>query len=310
MPAPPKAVQSVIVVPAELEQLESLAALAEPLARARFPHELILACLAERTPDETAEAALDRASSAARERQAAMSDSGAAVRTAVFTTTDRAGDLLHLADRAEVDLLLMGARPGDLADGRFGPELASVLGRATCDVAFVVGEAGDAAAEVLVPFGAREHDWAALELGAWLASADGRPLVLLGNPAGEDKRGASRMLADAGLLLQRLTGVDVEPRLVAPGRRGLVDAASGGGLLVMGLSDRWSDEGLGAMRWDVARVIEGGAVFVRRGLRPGGISPPSEVTRYRWSVTVASRGSHARAPVSTRGPTTEVSRKV
>jgi hypothetical protein len=36
------------------------------------------------------------------------------------------------------------------------------------------------------------------------------------------------------------------------------------------------------MRWDVSRVIGGGVVFVRRGLRPGGIASPR--SRYRWSV--------------------------
>jgi hypothetical protein len=30
-------------------------------------------------------------------------------------------------------------------------------------------------------------------------------------------------------------------------------------------------------------------LFVRRGLRPGGITPPAGITRYRWSVTVAAR---------------------
>jgi DNA-binding SARP family transcriptional activator len=285
-----KRLRTVIVAPASLDQLEDLAALAEPLARARFPHELILTCLAETTQHVGVDATLEEATAAARDRQAVMSESGAAVRTAVFTTTDRAADLLHLAGRAEVDLLLLGAKDGDIADGRFGPTLRSILTGATCDVAFAPADVrASSAAEILVPFGAREHDWGALELGAWLASPDGRPLVLLGSSADGEERDASRTLADAGLLLQRLTGVDVEPRLIAPGRKGLIDAARDGGLLVMGLSDRWLDEGLGSMRWDISRVIEGGAVFVRRGLRPGGISPPSDVTHYRWSVTVATR---------------------
>jgi hypothetical protein len=248
---------------------------------------LILACLAQATSEEAAEAALDRAATVAREQQLAMADSGADIRTAVFTTTDRPADLLHLAARAEVDLLLLGVGQDDLVDGAFGPGLLPILNCATCDVAFVTGDSlASSAGEILVPFGASEHDWAALELGAWLASPDDRPLVLLGTDAGNGARDASRMLADAGLLIQRLTGVEVEPRLIAPGRQGLAQAMSdSGGLLMMGLSDRRLDDGLGTMRWDVARAMHGGAVFVRRGLRPGGISPPSEATHYRWSVT-------------------------
>jgi hypothetical protein len=273
--------RSVVVAPATLDRLEELAALAEPLGRARYPHELILACLA-------ANGQLEHASAAALGQQAALAESGAAVRTAVFTTRDRAGDVLRLAGRPEVDLLLLGVDVDELGDDGFEPTLASILAGAACDVAVVAGDSiASGASEILVPFGALEHDWAALELGAWLASPDGRTLALLGTDAGNAGRDASRMLADAGLLLQRLADVEVEPRLIPPGRKGLIDAAGGGGLLVMGLSERWAEEGLGTMRRDVFRVVEGGVVFVKRGLRPGGISAPSELTRYRWSVTMA-----------------------
>ncbi|HEU0303217.1 MAG TPA: AfsR/SARP family transcriptional regulator [Gaiellaceae bacterium] len=275
--------RSVVVCPATVEGLEELAALAEPLGRARFPHELILAYLAE-------EGQLDRASKTALAQQALLARSGTEARTSVFTTTNRDADVLRLASRPEVDLLLLGVEGNELGEDGFPSTLASILTGAACDVAVVPGDlAATEAAEILVPFGAHEHDWAALELGAWLASPDDRPLVVLGTDAGDGGRDASRMLADVGLLLQRLTGVAVEPRLIAPGRKGLIDATGEGGLLVMGLSERWSDEGLGRMRRDVFRVSEGGVVFVKRGLRPGGISPPAELTRYRWSVTMAQR---------------------
>ncbi len=84
---------------------------------------------------------------------------------------------------------------------------------------------------VVVPFGGAEHDWAALELGSWLAAASGAPLKLLG-AAGQTDEGKSvtRMLADAGLLVQQATGIATEPLVVAGGRDGIVEAATGAGL--------------------------------------------------------------------------------
>jgi hypothetical protein len=236
----PTRLRSVIVAPARVEQLAALAALAEPLARARFPHELILACLAEATEDESAESALERAITAARDQQSALANSGADIRTAVFTTADRPGDLLHLAARAEVDLVLLGVDAGDVAEGRFGSGLLPILKRATCDVAFATGESlAGSASEILVPFGAREHDWAAL---GWAPGwpVDGRPLVLLGTDAGDGVRDASRLLAIPACCFS----ADQRGRRAAPRRLGTQGLAEPRrtGLLVMGTSDRWFDE--------------------------------------------------------------------
>ncbi|HUF76856.1 MAG TPA: universal stress protein, partial [Longimicrobiales bacterium] len=179
--------------------------------------------------------------------------------------------------------------------GRLDPELTQILTEAPCDVALWF-EPGDAAPSVdggpiLVPFGALENDWAALELAAWIAGTTRRPLVLLG-AAGDsrgEQRDASRMLADAGLLIQRATGVVAEPRLVEPGRRGLLAAASECGLVVAGLSERWLSEGLGETRLELARSSRAPVMFLRRGRRPGGLSPPESLTLYRWSVTAVAR---------------------
>ena len=70
---------------------------------------------------------------------------------------------------------------------------------------------------VLVPFGAGRHDWAALELGARVARATGVPLRLIGAVAGRRGRDASRLLADASLIVQRRSGVVAEPVLARPG---------------------------------------------------------------------------------------------
>ena len=137
---------------------------------------------------------------------------------------------------------------------------------------------------ILVPFGGAEHDWSALELGAWIASATGAPLQLLG-AAGESEEGKSvtRLLADAGLLVQQYAGITAEPVMAEPGREGIVGAASGSGLLVVGLSDRWKQEGLGPTRSEIAKAAPAPVVFVRRGLRPGALAPRGDVTRFTWS---------------------------
>jgi hypothetical protein len=75
-----------------------------------------------------------------------------------------------------------------------------------------------------------------------------------------------------------------------PGRRGIVELAEGAGLLVVGLSDRWRQEGLGRLRGELAEQPPAPTVFVRRGARPGGLAPPETRTRFRWSLTGATRG--------------------
>jgi hypothetical protein len=57
----------------------------------------------------------------------------------------------------------------------------------------------------------------------------------------------------------------------------------GAGLLVIGLSDRWRDEGLGPTRAEVARSAPVPTLFVRRGTRRGALAPPDGVTRFAWS---------------------------
>ena len=58
-----------------------------------------------------------------------------------------------------------------------------------------------------------------------------------------------------------------------PGREGILDAASGAGLLVIGLSDRWRQEGLGPTRTEIARSAPAATLFVRRGKRAGALAP-------------------------------------
>jgi nucleotide-binding universal stress UspA family protein len=106
------------------------------------------------------------------------------------------------------------------------------------------------------------------------------PLRLLGAP------GASRLLADASLVLQQMVAILPETVLVED----VVAATRGAGLLVIGLSERYREEGLGAVRSEIARRAEAPVLFVRRGTRPGALAPSSEMTRFTWSFA-------GRAPV-------------
>ena len=151
---------------------------------------------------------------------------------------------------------------------------------------------------MVVPFGGGVHDWAALELGAWVARATGAPLRLVGAATGgADGRDASRLLADASLIVQRTAGMVAEPLLGSPGGRGSPQLADGAGLLVVGLSERWREEGLGRVRGELAEAPPAPTVFVRRGARPGGLAPAETRTRFSWSLTQPPRlGVYRRLP--------------
>jgi hypothetical protein len=77
--------------------------------------------------------------------------------------------------------------------------------------------------------------------------------------------------------------VAAQPLLVEPGRGGVLEAAKGAGLLVVGLSERWRSEGLGPVRSEIARRAVSPTIFVRRGSRPGSLAPEADVTRFTWS---------------------------
>ena len=140
---------------------------------------------------------------------------------------------------------------------------------------------------MVVPFGAGAHDWAALRLGAWVARATDAPLRLIGSAAdgGEEARDASRLLADASLIVQRTAGIVAEPLLASPGREGVAALAEGAALLVVGLSERWREEGLGHVRGELAMAPPAPTVFVRRGRRPDGLAPAETRTPFSWSLT-------------------------
>lgn len=161
--------------------------------------------------------------------------------------------------------------------------LRALLDRAPCDVAvLVLRDASPVSGGVLVPFAGGEHDWSAVELGAWIAGARGVQLRVAG-PVHED-RDASRLLASASLVVQRLLGVSAVPLLVEDGAEGLARAADESGVVVVGLNDRWREAGLGPVRSSLVSQTQSSVLLVRAGLRPGGLAPREAMTRFTWSL--------------------------
>ena len=103
-------------------------------------------------------------------------------------------------------------------------------------------------------------------------------------PGRRRKRDASRLLASASLAVQRALGVAARSRCSSsPAPRRSSTAAREVAVTVVGLSDRWQKEGLGPARGALAA---GGqpTLLVRKGLRPGGLAPPENLTRFTWSL--------------------------
>jgi hypothetical protein len=114
---------SLLIVPSRLESVEALVRLAAPLAAAQQPRELIIARVVEKADLAAATAALA-------ELRADLLADGVAARTAAFSSPAPAEDVVRLASRENVDLLLTDA-------GRLplGGEVGRVLEQAACDVA-------------------------------------------------------------------------------------------------------------------------------------------------------------------------------
>jgi DNA-binding SARP family transcriptional activator len=208
---------------------------------------------------------------------------GVVARSAAFTSLTPGRDLTRLAAEQDAELLVVDAPDGLLEDAR----LLALLDEAPCDVAILVGAGPPGEGAVLVPFSGAGHDWAAVELGAWLARSRGCPLQLAGASTGSGGRDASRLLANASLAVQRVLGIAAEPVIVEPSPEALVAVARSAGVVVVGLTDRWRATGLGRTRTALAVEPEVTAVLVRRGLRPGGLAPPDDGTRFTWTIAPA-----------------------
>jgi DNA-binding SARP family transcriptional activator len=276
----PSIERSILVAIADESRLDALLEIGEALAGQQGGRVLILVRL---VPDATE---LVSMSAWLEERRASVAARGVAARTASFTSTSPGTELARLATELDVDLLLVDAPEDLLVSGAPDEQLAALLAETPCDVAVLVAREEAPHGPVLVPFGGAEHDWAAVELGAWFAHATRTPLRLAGAAAAPEqgRRDASRLLSHGALAVQRVLGISAEPLLTPAGEDGMLEASRDAGLLVVGLSTRWHHEGLGPARLRLAKEAVAPVLFVRRGLRPGGLAPPATLTRFTWSI--------------------------
>jgi len=268
-----------MVVATDPGRLDGLLAIAEPLAR-RPAREVILVRLLRD------DAELAGSNAALSEHRQALAQRGVTSRVAAYTTGEPGADVVRLATEHDVDLTLLDAESGLLESGRPNQDLRTVLARAPCDVGVLSWTGELAAGPIVTPFGGAEHDWAAIEVAAWLAQSLETTLRLLGTEANPalGRRDASRLLARASLLVQQVVGITTEPVLVRAGGAGVLEASRDARLLVVGLSDRWRTDGIGHTRMAVGLGAEVPALFVRRGLRPGGVAPNETLTRFTWTL--------------------------
>jgi hypothetical protein len=271
--------RSIVVVTGDAGELDELLPIAEPLAR-EPPRELILTRLLRKGKDIAA------ATAELAETRSALAERGIAARVAAYTSTTPGGDAAQLATEHDAELLLVPASRELRQDGQLDDDLTEILERAPCDVALLAAGAGAVTGPVVTPFGGVEHDWSAIEVAAWIAGSLGTTLRLLGTEAdlARGRRDASRLLGRASLMVQQVVGIVTEPVLVPAGAEGVVGAAQGARLLVVGLSDRWRTEGIGPARLSVAAAVDVPILFVRRGLRPSGIAPQDTFTRFTWTL--------------------------
>jgi Kef-type K+ transport system membrane component KefB len=299
--------RAILLAPRSAGALGALISVAAPLARSVPPRELILTEILEpsrggafRGALQTENRRLADADAHVQRARAGLLEDGIAARAVSFISAERGRDLRRLAEREDVDLILLDGRRPLLGGSIPRGDVGEVLMDAPCDVAVLVSRESDAVAldrgAVTVAFGGAEHDWAALELGGWLAAATGAPLRLVGAGGDGQGRDAGRLLADASLLLQTFTGVAAETRLIPPGRDGVLEAGVGSSLLVLGLSQRWRAEGLGETREAIVREARWPTLFVRRGERAGALAPRDSITQFGWSI--AAGGPPAPVPVA------------
>jgi Kef-type K+ transport system membrane component KefB len=290
--------QSILVAPLGSGNLPGLISLAEGLANSTPKRELILARLS--TPSALRTGRLDteqELASAARmlnRTRDELVSRGLSVRTVALASGDVGEDLIDLAGDSQVDLLLVDGRRPILGEGIPTGVVGQVLREAECDVAVLIerSDVPDIGPErpVVVPFGGGDHDWSALEIGAWIASSKGAPLRIMGVRS-DEARDPSRLLTGTSVVVQQLTGVGVETMIVDPGVTGAIEASTGAGLMVIGLSERWREEGLGDFRAAIAQAALAPILFVRRGSRPGVLAAPDGATRFRWSVVTPPPGA-------------------
>ena len=286
--------RSILVAPHSAGALAQLSAIARLIGSTEPAHEVIFARLVSASRAVAirggVHAQLQLVRDAAEQLEHArgqLLNDGIAARAVAFTSSDPGADLVRLADREQVDLILTDGRRPLLGPGIPCGDVGAVLRDASPDVAVLVNRSEQplpvaGLTPIVVPFGGAEHDWAALELGAWIASASGGSLRLLG-AVSKDGRDPDHLLTNASLVVQQFVGIEVEAVVTPRSRNALALATADAGLFVIGLSARWRLEGLGRTRADLARATDTPILFVRRGSRPGLLGTPDTETMFSWS---------------------------
>jgi DNA-binding SARP family transcriptional activator len=270
--------RAILIVAGEAHRLGDLLAIAAPLSN-HSRRELILARFTTDDHD------LAAATAELTEQRNALAGRGVPCRVAAYTTSAEGAEAARLATEQPVDLVLAGAPPELVSGGPLGEPLIDLLERAPCDVGLLAAGAAADRGPVVTPFGGAEHDWSAIELAAGLAASFDTTLRLLGTEADPalGRRDASRLLARASLLVQQVVGIVTEPVLISPGEQGVLEVSAGARLIVLGLSDRWRDEGIGSVRRAIAGAAVAPVLFVRHGLRSAGLAPSQTFTRFTWT---------------------------
>ena len=282
---PPAPERSILVTARAEENLDALLALAEPLAHGRPARELILVRL-------TGTEGMGAATALLNGRREALTKRGVVARAVVFTSAEPGDDLVRLASEQDTDLVLVDC---PLAEDALEDDLVAVLSGAPCDVALLVERENEV--PVRTPI-----------IRCWCRSAEpsttGRPSRLLrGSRAHAAPRSGSRepkgiraWASGMRAACSRVrpcwcsgpSGSPPSRVLVPRGAEGIVRAADDAGLVVSGVSALWHRDGLGETRLAIARRPGGSTLFVRRGLRPGGLAPEKSVTRFTWSLPAGS----------------------
>ena len=231
--APPAAQRSIMVAQLGDAPLDSLIGLAGPLA-ARSDRELLVTALVGDA------GRLGEAARALNERREELLRDGVSARSASFTSRDAGADIVRLAQQQDTDLLLVESPPGLLGDR--APRGDPRRRRPATSPSWSAGRptarcwSRSRAPSTTGPRSSSEPGWRP-PAAARSCSRD-RPAMAAGaTPAGCSPTRRSRSSAPSG--------VAAEPLLVAPDPGALAAAATGMGLVVVGLSRRWQQEGLG-----------------------------------------------------------------
>ena len=282
---------AILVACQDAKNLSSLVAFGRALANDRETgREIILVRLLEPSPTGARWSRDRQALAVARgelqQQVDALSSSNFRSRAVSLISAHLGDDLSRLARDEKVDVVLTDGRRSLTTDDLPGGAVGALLRDAECDVGVLVDRGQsvgiDATHPVVVPFGGSDHDWAAVEIGARLADANGARLRLVGvaEAAGRD---VGEELAFASTAVQSVSGVVAESVVVDSGGSRMLAAAADAGLLVIGLSRRWREEGLGSVRRQIASEATVPMLFVRRGVRSGLIAPSGSISEFGWS---------------------------